>query len=85
MKNPYAQPEPSRPNGALLQKARTLANWHEQQAAVCDLQGSRTGSPEEKQQALQQAAWHRETAAAWRSIVDAQQPMPAPGSFSTRG
>ena len=38
-----------------------------------------------EQQAQQQAAWHRETAAAWRALIDIEQPMPAPGSFSVRG
>lgn len=83
MKNPYAQPP--RPATDLQQKAGKLAAWHEQQAATCDLECSRAGSPAEKQQALQQAAWHRETAAAWRAMIDIEQPMPAPGSFSTRG
>ncbi|MFO1380504.1 MAG: hypothetical protein U1F63_09070 [Chitinivorax sp.] len=83
MKNPYAPPP--RPETDLQHKARKLAAWHEQQAAACDLQATRASSAAEKQQAQQQAAWHRETAAAWRALIDIEQPMPAPGSFSVRG
>ncbi|MEW9899924.1 hypothetical protein ABWL39_14970 [Chitinivorax sp. PXF-14] len=81
MKNPYASAP--RPDNAWQAKARKLAEWHEQEAAACERAAQLASDAGQQADWQQKAAWHRETAEAWRALAGSEPPRG--GGFSARG